>query len=147
MARNEFVFTHSSGTKYDDAVLTAAGTLTGDWMDAGVEHELTIVFKSVNNDTDAGDTCDAYIDGRFPDGTTVNLIHFPQVTGTTADVAYAATLTRAIAAATIVDVTSDAAANVIRALGFPLKLKARVVTVNTSTNDETFTVSISASGR
>lgn len=133
------------------ATLTTAETnLRGATFYVGDCVELDILLDVTALGTEAGDTLDVYIDGSFDGGTNwkVNLIHFPQVVGTGSAARYTVTLARNIAAATIINATSDAAANTARAIGFPDNISVRYTTVDAvTTGNLAFTFAVLAVGR
>lgn len=144
----------TAGTFYSDGTYdgTTSSTGGGTMTDISAIHSwLTVVLDVTNADTDADDTLDVYIDS-YISGKWINLVHFPQIVGTTAAITYAATLTDQYATAALVTVTADPSANTVRALGPGTKIRARWVIVDSNgaggagDGDVSFSFGIYASG-
>jgi len=96
--------------------------------------------------TDAGDTLDVYVDLSPDGGTTwVNAIHFTQRAGNAAGaVKEVAVLDSASAAATVTDVTSDAASGAVRPYVFGNAIRARWAIVDSGDHNSSHTFGVSA---
>ena len=92
--------------------------------------------------TDATDTCDVYVD-VLVNATWINAIHFTQALGNGTDAAKEyAVLCPSGGNTTVTTATADAASGVVRGDAFGSQIRARWVIVNTGTDDESFTFSV-----
>jgi hypothetical protein len=109
----------------------------------GERRRFIILCDITASATEAGDVLDVYVDCS-PDGTTwTNAIHFTQQAGNGAAKKMFAVLDSVTPAATVTDVTSDAASGAVRASLFGQQMRARwtVVEANANANaSHTFSV-------
>ena len=107
--------------------------------------EAIFVLDVTNADTDATDYLDVYIDVS-PDGETwFNSTHFTQIAGNGAAAKIAAKITKGGDFAdpdAILAITADATAGVVRQLGIMPYIRYRSVVTDASTDDATFTYSL-----
>lgn len=108
--------------------------------------EMVVVLDVTAAATDVGDTLDAYIDTSFDGGVSfVNIGHFTQVLGNGGAKKFIMSFKSApIAASNCVAFGSDQAASAALQIGFGDRLRARIVTVDASTQNVSFTYSIKA---
>jgi hypothetical protein len=96
--------------------------------------------------TDAGDTCDVYIDVSPDGGTTwINAVHFTQALGNGTDAAseYAVLYANTPGTAAV-DASSNANSGAVRPALFGNAIRARWVIVNSGTADASFTFGVKA---
>jgi hypothetical protein len=96
--------------------------------------------------TDAGDTCNVYIDVSPDGGTTFfNVVHFTEAlgNGTDADTECAVLYANTPGTA-VISAAADCASGVVRPTLFGNVVRARWIIVNTSTADASFTFSVKA---
>ncbi len=122
-----------------------AGTNGTAYVLQGERVAIGLLCKFTAKATDASDTCDVYVD-VLVDGTNwVNAVHFTQALGNGTDAAseYALLLPSANTAPLVITtVTADAASGVVRPDIIGSQIRARWVIVNSSTDDESFTFSV-----
>jgi GrpB-like predicted nucleotidyltransferase (UPF0157 family) len=128
------------------AARVAGAPTTGDTI--AVDHWDKALFLCVFTDkkTDSGDTCDVYVDVSPDGGTTwLNAVHFTQALGNGTDAASEyAVLYANTPGTSIVVATADAASTAVRPTLFGNALRARWAIVNSGTDDESFTFSVTA---
>ena len=118
-----------------DALGTAV-TINGKWRD------LIIVCHYTLKGTDAGDTCDVFID-VLVGSTWLNAICFTRALGNGTDVQIEfAKLGSNVTGAATVTATADCASGVVRPSMIGSQIRARWTVVNTSTADASFTFSV-----
>lgn len=128
------------------ALAAQTASVTGDAVLITKPYDEAIFVLDVTNaDTDAADTLDVYIDVS-PDGQTwFNSTHFTQIVGNGAAAKIAAKVTKGGDFAdpdAVLAITADAAAGVVRQLGIMPYIRYRSVVVDASTDDATFTYSL-----
>ena len=110
------------------ARLVTAGA-NGTAVAIGRFKRLLVLLNVTASLTDAGDTLNVYVDVT-PDGSTwLNAIHFTQKAGNTAAIKEWAVLDPTQGAATVTDVTADAASGVVRPSLFGVQARVRWVIV------------------
>lgn len=104
---------------------------------------LLVLLDITASATDAGDTLDVYVDVS-PDNTTwLNAVHFTQQAGTGAACKQFAVLDTTTAA-TVTDITADAAAGAVRAGLFGAYVRARWAIADVGGDDASHTFSVTA---
>lgn len=126
------------------------GTVTGTeanggaikWEESYQEAVFTLDVTALA--TDAGDHLDVYVDISFDGGASwVNAIHFTQLDGTGSASKELAILKLNPAVEDMYAVTSDLAESTSRQIGLGTMVRYRGVVTNTSTDDASFTYSLS----
>ena len=108
------------------AAATAVTGATGTAVTMYGERKRFIILCDItNSDTDADDTLDVYVDVLISGTTWANAIHFTQQAGTGAAKKMFAVLDATAPAATVTDITTDAASGVVRPSLFGSEMRAR----------------------
>ena len=138
---NYRAITLAASAAHTDAAPTNGDTIAVD----GWERALFLLVFTAKG-TDAGDTCDVYVDVSPDGGTTwLNAVHFTQVAGNAADASTEyAVLYANTPGTSVVTATSDAASGAVRPTLFGNALRARWAVANAGTDDESFTFSVKA---
>lgn len=142
----------ADATGYDFTLASsAARTPTAGTNGTAVElngrvRDIMLVCAFTAKATDAGDTCDVYVDVLV--GTTwINAVHFTQALGTgTASQIEFAKLSAGVTGAATVTASADLASAAVRPSAIGSQIRARWVIVNTSTADASFTFSVVGHG-
>lgn len=108
--------------------------------------EMVVVLDVTAAATDVGDTLDVYIDTSFDGGVSfVNIGHFTQVLGNGGAKKFIMSFkSNPIAASNCVAFGTDQAAAAALQIGFGDRIRARAVTVDSGTQNESFTYSVKA---
>ena len=137
--------------EYGDKAITLAALAarvttalaTGDSFSVAPFKRFIAVCQFTNKDTDAGDTCDVYVDFSPDNGTTwLNGVHFTQALGNGAAATEFAVLEAVSPGVAVVDATADAASGAVRPTLFGGLVRARWVIVNVGGADASFTFSV-----
>lgn len=119
---------------------------TGDAILLSKPYEEAIFVLDVTNaDTDATDTLDVYIDVSADGINWFNSTHFTQILGNGSAAKIAAKVTKGGDFAdpdAVLAITADATAGVVRQLGIMQYMRYRSVIVDASTDDASFTYSL-----
>jgi hypothetical protein len=111
----------------------------------GERRRLLIVCSITASATDAGDTADIYVDYSLDNVTWFNAIHFTQHAGNGAAIKEFAALNMAAApAATVTNVTADAASGAVRPYVFGPYVRARWAIVDSGDANQSCTFSVTA---
>ena len=132
-------------TLFTSAARVDAGSpFTGTAVDVGDSVEEGIfILKYTAAATEAGDTCDVYIDGSLDNVTYFNLAHFQQQVGNVAVAIQVAILgPGAGGAVDTFAITADLAVTKTRACFIPRYLRGRAVLVETTGDNCSFTFSL-----
>ena len=143
-------FKGPAGGRYLPVVLFPSQAITADTnvITTGLAwaNEALILFELTNAATDVGDLLDVYIDVSPDSGVTwINAVHFTQILGNGADAFKEwAFLNPTHTGTATINVTTDAAAAVVRQIGFTdrIRVRADVTADGDVTPDQTFTLSV-----
>lgn len=127
------------------ARVTTAGT-NGDTIAVDPWEYAKFICDYTAKATDAGDTCNVYVDVSPDGGTTwINAVHFTEVAGNAADASTEyAVLYANTPGTSVITATADASSGAVRPTLRGNAIRARWIIVNTSTADASFTFSVKA---
>jgi hypothetical protein len=121
-------------------------SITGDWIAVDAWERAQIICTYTAKGTDAGDTCNVFVDVSPDGGTTaINAVHFTEVAGNAADASSeTAVLFANTPGTSVIATASDAASGAVRPTLYGNALRFRSVIVDSGTDDASFTFSVKA---